>query len=414
MRSSSSLSFKLIRRAFSTSVPARAGTGSIPTDGRIYVSSSTNPYFNLSIEDYLFRHITDPKQEVLFLYRDTPCVVIGRHQVPWTEINFPALHKADIPFLRRRSGGGAVYHDLGNTNYSIHTAREAFDRTKTGNLVARAVRRLDIDARMNERNDLVVGPNKVSGSAYKLVNKRAYHHGTMLINSELHTLGDVLRPTKLGLISKGVSSVRSPVCNLDKHRPGLTHEDFVDAFASEFRATYNVSGDEPVRHSTFLLSCNLRYVQIRTIHENEETLSVEHVKKGMEELRSWQWEFGQTPEFTHPLSNTFQWGTVVCISPFPATMKRCSKHPQSAEMHSKHGLVTACKLTLTADSDASVPHDTRQKILDNLGEALVDTKYAFLDPGMFEATRKEAAEQGQEQEKLHDEVLEWLAAETRR
>lgn len=103
---------------------------------------------------------------MLLLYRDDPCVVIGRNQNPWKEVNFPALQRADIPFIRRRSGGGTVYHDSGNTNFSIHLPRSQFDRNSTGQVVLRAVRALGIDARLNDRNDLCVGPYKISDFYY--------------------------------------------------------------------------------------------------------------------------------------------------------------------------------------------------------------------------------------------------------
>jgi lipoate---protein ligase len=176
----------------------RSASSLVPTKS-IYVSQSTNPYFNLSLEDWcasvffmcrrvlnyyrrLFRH-KPHKEPLLLLYRDDPCVVIGRNQNPWKEVNLPALNAAGIPFIRRRSGGGTVYHvcitlsqevftqttiwlqDLGNTNFSIHLPRSSFDRDMTGQVILRAVRSLGIDAKINERNDLCVGPNKMSNSS---------------------------------------------------------------------------------------------------------------------------------------------------------------------------------------------------------------------------------------------------------
>ncbi|KAF8883183.1 hypothetical protein CPB84DRAFT_1790274, partial [Gymnopilus junonius] len=172
-----------------------SGLALSPNNG-VYVSASSDPYFNLTLEDWLFRRSNSSNPQLL-IYRDSPCVVIGRNQNPWIEVNFSALHARGIPFVRRRSGGGTVYHDLGNTNFSIHLPRSSFDRHQTGAFVLRAVRSLGIDARLNERNDICVGPDKVSGSAYKIANQRAYHHGTMLISTELETLGDVLRPEKV-------------------------------------------------------------------------------------------------------------------------------------------------------------------------------------------------------------------------
>jgi len=127
----------------------------------------------------LFRH-SSASSPLLLIYRDSPCVVIGRHQNPWTEINFATLRAAELPFIRRWSGGGAVYHvafllfpiavadlvheiqDLGNTNFSIHLPRSSFNRQITGELILRAVCSLGINAHRNERNDILVGPDKMS------------------------------------------------------------------------------------------------------------------------------------------------------------------------------------------------------------------------------------------------------------
>ncbi|KAF8874354.1 hypothetical protein BD779DRAFT_1566899 [Infundibulicybe gibba] len=256
----------------------------------IYVSSSTSPYFNLTLEDWLFRH-KSPDEPLLLIYRDEPCVVIGRNQNPWKEVNFEAIRaRPGIPWIRRRSGGGTVYHDLGNTNFSIHLPRQTFDRHVTAQIVLRAVRSLGIDARVNERNDICVGPDKVSGSAYKIVNKRAYHHGTMLISTKLDTLGDLLRTDKETMITRGVASVRSPVCNLQQYSNEVTHDTFADAVVAEFRKEYDIH--EPVH----------------TVEETEDMTNIEYIQKGIEELHSWDWAYGQTPEFSYTLSRTFSGG----------------------------------------------------------------------------------------------------------
>ncbi|EKM79994.1 hypothetical protein AGABI1DRAFT_72757 [Agaricus bisporus var. burnettii JB137-S8] len=294
----------------------------------IYLSKSTNPYFNLTFEDWLFRHKT-PSQPLLLIYRDDPCVIIGRNQNPWKEINFDALKsRPGIPFIRRRSGGGTVYHDLGNTNFSIHQPRRSFDRHLTAQVILRAVRSLNIDASLNDRNDICVGHNKiclapffpydltydfvihVSGSAYKIVNTRAYHHGTMLISTRLADLGDILRTNKETMISKGVASVRSPVCNLRQFNTHVDHLSFSNAVVNEFRREYGI--DE----------------KIVEISESEEWLSLPYIKQGMSELPSWQWAYGQTPEFKYTIDNSFSWGKV------------------SANIISKHGVILSCTLNL--------------------------------------------------------------------
>jgi len=316
------------QRHFSTSLPL-----SLSVKHSIYVSQSSDPYFNLTFEDWLFKE--KPAHEpLLLIYRDRPCVVIGRNQNPWKEVNFPELHRANIPFIRRRSGGGTVYHDMGNTNFSIHLPRSSFDRNVTAGLVLRAVRSCSIDAWVNERNDVCVGPYKVSGSAYKIVKDRAYHHGTMLISSQLSTLGDVLHVSKDSMVTRGVASVRSPVKNLREFSPTVTHDTFVRAMVQAFREEYRV--EEPVQ-----------YVQASDATDSP------HIQNGIAELHDWNWAFGQTPEFTYSISRTFGWGNV------------------AAKIHSKHGVIVSCSLTAEDMSDA--------KKLEKLGRELEGQKYGFLD-----------------------------------
>ncbi|TFK90850.1 hypothetical protein K466DRAFT_483951, partial [Polyporus arcularius HHB13444] len=235
----------------------------------IYVSSSTDPYFNLSFEDWLFRH-KSPEEPLLLLYRDDPCVVIGRNQNPWKEVNIRASRRTGIPFIRRHSGGGTVYHDLGNTNFSIHLPRGSFDRHATAQVVLRAVRSLGIDASVNDRNDVCVGKDKIclfsfTHSYPSIVKDRAYHHGTMLISTRLDTLGELLRSGKDTMETRGVASVRSPVCNLRQHHPSVNHEDFVEAVVDAFRQEYGI------------------YDEVHTVN-SEDMGDVEYIQRGMSDL----------------------------------------------------------------------------------------------------------------------------------
>ncbi|KIL70419.1 hypothetical protein M378DRAFT_183922 [Amanita muscaria Koide BX008] len=281
---------------------------SSPPQHQIYISKSTNPYFNLTLEDWLFRHAPSDTP-LLLIYRDEPCIVIGRHQNPWKEINFPALRdKHPVSFIRRRSGGGTVYHDLGNTNFSIHLPRTSFDRHITAEIVVRAVRSLGVEAHVNGRNDIC----HISGSAYRIINKRAYHHGTMLISTDLAELGDLLRPTnKDQMVTKGVASVPSPVCNLQRFNRSITHGSFTDAVVNEFCTSYGI--DVNVPHCV--------------VNGDEEALdSIEYVRKGIAELSTWDWAFGQTPEFSYTIDRSFPWGDA------------------TATIHSKHGIILSCAL----------------------------------------------------------------------
>ncbi|KAH9855036.1 Lipoyltransferase and lipoate-protein ligase [Lenzites betulinus] len=322
----------------------------------IYVSESTDPYFNLTLEDWLFRH-KSPEQPLLLLYRDSPCVVIGRNQNPWKEVNLRASRQTGIPFIRRHSGGGTVYHDLGNTNFSIHLPRASFDRHATAQVVMRAVRSMGVDADVNERNDICVGKEKVSGSAYKIVKDRAYHHGTMLISTRLDTLGELLRSNKDTMETRGVASVRSPVCNLQQYHTDVSHEGFVHAMVKAFREEYRV--DE----------------KVHAVHDADGLQNVEYIQRGMQELKTWNWAFGQTPEFTYRIEKAFPWG--------PA-----------AELRSKHGIILSCAFL------SEGLNDTLREKLAEFGGKLEGQRYGAVDERVTAAAR--------EGEPRLADVWEWL------
>ena len=233
-----------------------------------YVSTSADPYVNLSIEHHLLQR-TSPQSVVLFLNVNRPCVVIGRNQNPWTEVNLSRL-AGGIDLVRRRSGGGTVFHDGGNVNWTVISPASDFTKDKHAEMITRALRGLGIQrCRVNERHDIVLdqggnntveawGPGhdthttpwqhdaektvKVSGSAYKLTRGRALHHGTALLNSpNLKSIHNILTaPGRAFIDSKGVASVSSPVANI-----GLANGEFVKAVQDEFCSMYHLDGIGP-------------------------------------------------------------------------------------------------------------------------------------------------------------------------
>ena len=222
---------------------------------QIYQSLSTDPYVNLSIEHFLLEN-TPSDSHVLFLYINRPCVVIGRNQNPWLESNLAALSDDGdgVLYVRRRSGGGTVYHDKGNVNYSVTSPRTTFTRNKHAELVARALQRVGAQsARVNDRHDIVLSlpgeklERKISGSAFKLTGHRALHHGTCLLDSpSIHEMGRYLRsPARAYIKAKGVESVPSPVANVSWAVPGPSFplQTAMDRIMEEFVQFYGVSGD---------------------------------------------------------------------------------------------------------------------------------------------------------------------------
>lgn len=197
----------------------------------VYISEAVCIYKNLMIEDYLL-HNTPKEQYCLLFYRNTDSVVIGRNQSFFTEVNFPALHSNQrVCIARRMSGGGAVFHDLGNVNYSLIMPRDQFDRRQAAQMVCDALLSVNKNVHVNERNDICMSEYKISGSAYRIVRERAYHHGTMLLSSDLGKLRTLLRSPVEILERPSVCSVTASVANLTPH---LEFEEFIDRVIQEF------------------------------------------------------------------------------------------------------------------------------------------------------------------------------------
>ncbi|PHH89041.1 hypothetical protein CDD83_6723 [Cordyceps sp. RAO-2017] len=270
---------------------------------QVYLSRSRDPLLNLSVEHHLLQ-TTAPESTVLLLYVNAPCIVFGRNQNPWLEANLPRLARiaqwpaaagwtdSAVRLIRRRSGGGTVFHDRGNVNFSVICPPAAFDRDKHAEMVVRALHALGRPAaRVNSRHDIVVdvataqgddspATFKVSGSAYKLTRLRSLHHGTCLLRSpNLSAISGLLRsPAEPFIKARGVDSVRSPVRNLD-----LENADFEAAVVEEFRAMYG--------------HCHVFEAF------DAEALAVSKIRAGYEEMKSAAWTYGQTPRFTfstHP------------------------------------------------------------------------------------------------------------------
>ncbi|KAI9732682.1 MAG: Biotin/lipoate A/B protein ligase [Claussenomyces sp. TS43310] len=268
---------------------------------QIYISRSYDPYLNLSIEHYLLQR-TPPDSTVLFLYTNKPCIVIGRNQNPWLEVNLRLLgqhggtsDKAEVgplALVRRRSGGGTVFHDEGNVNYSVICPTAAFDRDIHAEMVVRALHGLGVDrAMVNQRHDIVLAPakaelegslarasaatpHKISGSAYKLTRLRAVHHGTCLLSSpNIGRVSQYLKsPAKPYIKARGVDSVSSPIANAH-----VSNGSFEERVVAEFGKMYGLV--DPI---------------IVSDHVSE----IPDVAKGLAELRHPNWIYLQTPQFT--------------------------------------------------------------------------------------------------------------------
>lgn len=257
---------------------------------RVLISNTFDPWFNLATEDWIFRDM-DPQFHILFLWRNKDTVVIGRNQNPWAECHVSKMEEDGVKLARRQSGGGAVFHDLGNTNFTFLNSRQAYSKETNSRIIINALGRFGIKAYTSGRNDILVDEKKISGAAYKENSDRAFHHGTLLINANLSRLGQYLNPNKKKLEAKGVSSVRARVANLVEFNPEVNHESLSQAIIQEFFAYYKTE-------------CPIEVLD----HEYLKTIPELH--QYYEQLSDWNWRFGKTPEFSHHLEERLSWGLI--------------------------------------------------------------------------------------------------------
>ena len=202
-------------------------------------TTCTDPYRNLALEKYLMDHV-QPGQCILYLWQNANTVVIGRNQCAADECRIPELEAAGGRLARRLSGGGAVYHDLGNLNFTFLARRADYDVTRQTEVILQAVRALGVPAEKNGRNDLTAEGKKFSGHAYYRSGDACCHHGTLMADVALDRLGLYLKPAPDKLKAKGVQSVRARVVNLARYCPGLTIPQLRQSLANAFGQVYGL------------------------------------------------------------------------------------------------------------------------------------------------------------------------------
>lgn len=251
----------------------------------LHIGTGTDPYTNLAVESALLSTAGEGAV-ILYLWQNENTVVIGRNQNPWLECRTALLEREGGRLARRQSGGGAVFHDLGNLNFTFLAPHEEFDIARQLTVIQTALAALGIPAEISGRNDLHCQGRKFSGNAFYRGPSAAYHHGTLLVNVDLEKMTRYLSPAKAKLAAKGISSVRSRVVNLAQLRPGLTVEALGRALCRAFAQVYEGSpapapAPDPARVAL------LRARQA-----------------------SWEWNYGQQPPFSLDCRSRFPWGQV--------------------------------------------------------------------------------------------------------
>lgn len=249
-----------------------------------YFSPTGDGWENLAADEYFLDHLT-PEDFLLYFYVNRKAVIIGRNQNPWRECNTAAMDRDGVQLVRRCTGGGAVYHDSGNLNFSFITGKAYYDVDRQSRLLLDGLRALGIPAERNGRNDLTVLDRKFSGHAFCQRGEMCQHHGTLLLNTELGAMQNYLTVSPEKLRAKGVSSVRARVCNLTELVPELT----VDSVAAALRR-----------------ACEAVTGPLTPLTLTEETR--EKIAPYLAKQRSWEWRMGKSPVFDFSAGKRFSWG----------------------------------------------------------------------------------------------------------
>ena len=253
------------------------------------VSNQTNPYWNIAVENYLVEHADGI---VLYLWRNRRTVVIGQNQNPFGECNVEALEADGGYLMRRKTGGGAVYHDDGNLNFSFVVPKALYDQQRQFRVIQRAVESFGLHTELSGRNDILCEGRKFSGNAFSKGRFNDLHHGTILIKGNMEDLARYLKPKPAKLQKHGVNSVQSRVVNLSELNAAITAESLgprlKDAFIKEYKGA----------DSQF------------SILNFDDLIGRPEVRALYEEFASDEWRFGRWRTFTAQHSAQFDWGGV--------------------------------------------------------------------------------------------------------
>lgn len=254
-------------------------------ENRVLLLQNPNlqPFLNLAVEGFLLENLP-PYKHALYLWQNNNTVVIGLNQNASAEVSATF----DGYVSRRLSGGGAVYHDAGNLNFTFVSQKNFYSVDNNNKILIKALENLGLKAELSGRNDVTIDGRKISGQAFCLRQESCFHHGTILIESNVEQMRKALTPSKLKLQSKGVASVVSRVGNLKDWNPDITVEAVKKALADAFREFYVDSH----------------------VDEREVDLTDPKIVAIAEKLSSKEWVWGKNPKAAGTLERRFGWGTV--------------------------------------------------------------------------------------------------------
>ncbi len=258
----------------------------------IYLETkSLDPTWNLAFEEAVQEW--DQPEDVMMLWQNKNAIIVGRYQNAEKEINFDAANKIGARVVRRSSGGGTVYHDMGNLNYTFIRPidyQQRLDLTVLSKPMEQALNLMGIPALVQGRNDITLEGKKISGTAQRIHNKKLLHHGTLLFDSDLDNLQSVLNVNPSKIISKGIASVRSRVTNIKEH---VSMDDFPD-----MRSFWNGLIDGFAKEGPLTRVEAPEHLLERARHLQET------------KYQTWDWNFGHAPAFQYRNTKRFTGGNL--------------------------------------------------------------------------------------------------------
>lgn len=252
----------------------------------IYLSDTLDPYVNISTDEWFLDHISDDDL-ILYFYQNAPSVIIGKNQNPWRECDLHQMECDGVKLVRRVSGGGAVFHDEGNLNFSFISGKNRSDDKRASRILMEALERLGIEAELSGRNDILWRGRKFSGNAKAVRHGRCMQHGTLLVSAALERLALYLTVDPSKIRSKGIASVRSRVCNLTEAKKELDMEILRGSVTRSFENEVGYWGEWQFSSS-----------------EAEERAA--YTKRHSDP----EWFLGQTPKFDYEFRKRYSFGGV--------------------------------------------------------------------------------------------------------
>lgn len=237
---------------------------------------STDPYFNIATDEYIFKHL---KEDCFMLWRNDNAIIVGKHQNTLAEINVAYVKEKNIKVVRRLSGGGAVYHDLGNLNFSFTRTgenTEVVDFQRYTKPILEVLQKLGVDAKFEGRNDLTIDGKKFSGNAEHVFKNKVLHHGTVLFSSEMKDVSGALKISPLKYKDRAVKSIPKRVTNVEDHlKVKISLQEFTNKVMNHILETHE--------------DCRLYEFT------KEDLSAIQKLRD--EKYATWDWNFGHSPTY---------------------------------------------------------------------------------------------------------------------